>query len=144
LELLLGGGLVCRAGALAASLHALVAVGRPLAESGCGLRSCAARRTVIACPFLTTRKQSLWTISRATGQAGFLRYFGFMSDGQSALENSKFVSFSDAARFLGVDVFTFYSMVQREEIPSFPGLWGEFVVSQDDLDKLIAGKNALC
>jgi hypothetical protein len=60
------------------------------------------------------------------------------------LENSKFVSFSDAARFLGVDVFTFYSMVQREEIPSFPGLWGEFVVSQDDLDKLIAGKNALC
>jgi predicted HTH domain antitoxin len=67
-----------------------------------------------------------------------------MSDGQSALENSKSVSFSDAARFLGVDVFTFYSMVQREEIPSFPGLWGESVVSQDDLDKLIAGKNALC
>jgi hypothetical protein len=73
-----------------------------------------------------------------------LRYFGFMSDGQSALENSKPVSFSDAARFLGVDVFTFYSIVQRGEIPSFLGAWGEFVVSQDDLDKLIAEKDALC
>jgi hypothetical protein len=31
-----------------------VAVGRPLAESGCGLRSCAARRIVIDC-FLTTQ-----------------------------------------------------------------------------------------
>jgi len=67
-----------------------------------------------------------------------------MSDGQSALENSKPVSFSDAARFLGVDVFTFYSMVQRGEIPSFSDLWGESVVLQDDLDKLVAEKNALC
>jgi hypothetical protein len=71
-----------------------------------------------------------------------------MSDGQSTLENAtaetpKSVSFSDAARFLGVDVFTFYSMVQREEIPSFLGAWGEFVVSQDDLDKLVAEKEAL-
>jgi hypothetical protein len=76
--------------------------------------------------------------------SGFWSYFFLMSDGQSALENSKPVSFSDAARFLGVDVFTFYSMVQREEIPSFPSLWGESVVSQDDLDKLVAEKNALC
>lgn len=72
-----------------------------------------------------------------------------MSDGQSALENtaaenSKSVSFSDAARFLGVDVFTFHSMVQREEISSFLGPWGEFVVSQDDLDKLVAEKDAPC
>jgi hypothetical protein len=67
-----------------------------------------------------------------------------MSDGQSALKNSKPVSFSDAARFLGVDVFTFYSMVQREEITSFFDAWGESVVSQDDLDKLVAEKNALC
>jgi hypothetical protein len=106
---------------------------------------------------VTTPTQSLWAISRAgwfapfraAGHAGFLRYFVFMSDNQSALENttaenSKPVSFSDAARFLGVDVFTFYSMVQREEIPSFLGSWGEFVVSQDDLDKLVAEKNALC
>ena len=60
------------------------------------------------------------------------------------MENSKSVSFSDAARFLGVDVFTFHSMVQREEISSFLGSWGEFVVSQDDLDKLVAQKDALC
>ena len=69
-----------------------------------------------------------------------------MLDKENALENpaenSKPVSFSDAARFLGVDIFTFYSMVQREEISSFLGPWGEFVVSQDDLDKLVAGKNA--
>jgi hypothetical protein len=78
--------------------------------------------------------------------SGFLGYFYLiiMSDGQNALENSKPVSFSDAARFLGVDVFTFYSMVQREEIRSFPDQWGESVVSQDDLDKLVSEKNALC
>jgi len=63
---------------------------------------------------------------------------------ENPVENSKPVSFSDAARFLGVDIFTFYSMVQHEEIPAFLGSWGEFVVSQDDLDKFIAGKNALC
>jgi hypothetical protein len=62
----------------------------------------------------------------------------------SRLSETEFVSFSDAARFLGVDVFTFYSMVQRDEIPSFLGSWGEFVVSQDDLDKLVAEKNTLC
>jgi hypothetical protein len=67
-----------------------------------------------------------------------------MSDGQNALENSKPVSFSDAARFLGVDTFTFHSMVQREEIRSFLGAWGEYVVSQNDLDKLVAEKDAPC
>lgn len=59
---------------------------------------------------------------------------------ESPVENSKPLSFSDAARFLGVDMFTFCSMVQREEISSFLGAWGEFVVSQDDLDKLVAEK----
>lgn len=72
-----------------------------------------------------------------------------MVDDQNALENtraedSKPVSFSDAARFLGVDVFTFYSIVQREEMPSFLGPSGEFVVSLADLDKLIAKADALC
>jgi hypothetical protein len=76
--------------------------------------------------------------------SGFLWLFFLMSDGQSALESSKPVSFADAARFLGVDGFTFYSMVQRGEIPSFLGAWGEFVVSQDDLDKLVAKKDVLC
>jgi hypothetical protein len=50
----------------------------------------------------------------------------------------KLVSFADAARFLGVDTFTFYAMVQREEIPMVLAPNGEFVVSQDDLDKLAA------
>ena len=59
-------------------------------------------------------------------------------------EDVKPVSFSEAARFLGVDVFTFSSMVQREEIPSFLGPWGEFVVSQSDLDKLVSQKDAPC
>jgi hypothetical protein len=62
----------------------------------------------------------------------------------NGVSEAKSVSFSDAARFLGVDLFTFYSMVQRGEIPSFSDLWGESVVSQDDLDKLVAEKNALC
>jgi hypothetical protein len=35
-------------------------------------------------------------------------------------------------------------MVQREEIPAFLGPWGEFVVSQDDLDKLVAKKDVPC
>jgi hypothetical protein len=72
-------------------------------------------------------------------------YFDFilMADDQS-MEDSKPVSFSDAARFLGVDVFTFYSMVQRKEVPSFLGPSGEFVVSQADLDKLIAKADAPC
>jgi hypothetical protein len=48
------------------------------------------------------------------------------------------VSFADAARFLGVDTFTFYSLVQREEIPSVLAPSGEFVVSQDDLDRFAA------
>jgi predicted HTH domain antitoxin len=60
------------------------------------------------------------------------------------LNETESVSFSDAARFLGVDIFTFYSMVQREKIPAFLGAWGEFVVSQDDLDNLVVRKNALC
>lgn len=72
-----------------------------------------------------------------------------MADDQSTLESTmaedvKPVSFSEAARFLGVDVFTFSSMVQREEIPSFLGPWGEFVVSQSDLDKLVSQKDAPC
>jgi hypothetical protein len=53
------------------------------------------------------------------------------------------VSFADAARFLGVDTFTFYSIVQREEIPFIFAASGEFVVSQSELDKL-AGKESRC
>ena len=66
-----------------------------------------------------------------------------MADDQS-VEDVKPISFSDAARFLGVDVFTFYSMVQRDEIPSFLGPSGEFVVSQADLDKLVTKADAPC
>lgn len=55
----------------------------------------------------------------------------------SAGESPGTVSFADAARFLGVDLFTFHSIVQREEISSILAPNGEFVVSQDDLDKLV-------
>jgi hypothetical protein len=55
-----------------------VAVGRPLAESGCGLRSCAARRIVIDC-FFNDAINHLGRFSapyglasfRATGHVGF-------------------------------------------------------------------------
>jgi hypothetical protein len=56
----------------------------------------------------------------------------------SEAKGPKPVSFDDAARFLGVDTFTFYAMVQRDEIPSILAPDCEFVVSQDDLDKLAA------
>ena len=56
----------------------------------------------------------------------------------SEVKSPKPVSFAEAARFLGVDTFTFYAMVQRDEIPSILAPDGEFVVSQDDLDKLAA------
>lgn len=58
-------------------------------------------------------------------------------------DNSRLVSFSDAARFLGLDTFTFHALVQREEIPLEFARSGEFLVSQDDLDKL-AGKESSC
>jgi hypothetical protein len=58
-------------------------------------------------------------------------------------ENSQLVSFSDAARFLGLDPFTFYGLIQREEIPFEFAPSGEFLVSQDDVDRL-AGKEFSC
>ena len=41
--------------------YVLVAIGRPLAESGCGLRFCAARRIVIDC-FLTTQSITFYFV----------------------------------------------------------------------------------
>jgi hypothetical protein len=61
----------------------------------------------------------------------------------SAAKEPATVSFAEAARFLGVDTFTFYSIVQREEIPFVFASNGEFVVLQDDLDKL-AKENSPC
>jgi len=65
------------------------------------------------------------------------------SAASSAAKEPTPVSFADAARFLGVDTFTFYSIVQREEIPFVLASHGEFVVSQQDLNKL-AGKESSC
>jgi hypothetical protein len=65
------------------------------------------------------------------------------SAAQTEAEKSTPVSFADAARFLGVDTFTFYSIVQREEIPFIFATSGEFVISQDELNKL-AGKESPC
>ena len=62
----------------------------------------------------------------------------------AAAANSPLVSFADAARFLGVDSFTFYSLVQREEIPTVFAPFGEFLVSQDDLEKLAGKDQDLC
>jgi hypothetical protein len=59
---------------------------------------------------------------------------------EAVTEDSRLVSFSDAARFLGLDTFTFYALVQREEIPLEFAPSGEFLVSQDDLKKF-AGKD---
>jgi hypothetical protein len=77
---------------------------------------------------------------------GFLNFFlSLMNDRNNAAlnsptETSRLVSFAEAARFLGVDTFTFYAMVQREEIPTVFAASGELLVSQDDLEKL-AGKD---
>lgn len=61
----------------------------------------------------------------------------------AATGNSRLVSVSDAARFPGLDTFTFYSLVQREEIPLEFAPSGEFLISQDHLDRL-AGKESQC
>lgn len=58
----------------------------------------------------------------------------------SELTDSEPVKFADAARFLGVDLFTFYSLVQREEIPTVLTAWGEFAITQETLDSLAAAK----
>jgi len=50
------------------------------------------------------------------------------------------VSFADAARFLGVDLFVFYSLVQREEISTVLTAWGEFAITQETLNRLAAAK----
>ena len=55
-------------------------------------------------------------------------------------EDSRLVSFADAARFLGVDTFTFYALVQREEIPTVFAPFGELMVSEAALEEL-AGKD---
>lgn len=65
------------------------------------------------------------------------------SSRSGGMENSRLVSFSDAARFLGLDTFTFYGVIQREEIPFEFAPSGEFLVSQDDVDRL-AGKEFPC
>lgn len=61
----------------------------------------------------------------------------------SAVDSEARVSFSDAARFLGLDLFTFYALVQREEIAAVFAASGEFVVLQTDLDRL-GGKEPPC
>ena len=63
------------------------------------------------------------------------------SSEHSEVTNPTPVSFADAARFLGVDLFTFYALAQREEIPTVLAESGEFAVSQQDLDKLVAERS---
>jgi hypothetical protein len=68
-----------------------------------------------------------------------------MNDGTNAPmepepKDSKPVSFADAARSLGVDLFTFYSIVQREGIPTFLSSWGEFAITQETLNSLASTK----
>jgi hypothetical protein len=55
-------------------------------------------------------------------------------------EDPNQVSFNEAARFLGLDTFTFYAVVQRDEIPYALSPWGEFVVSRQELDSLAIQK----
>lgn len=50
--------------------------------------------------------------------------------------DSRLVSFADAARFLGVDTFTFYALIQREEIPTAFAPFGELMISEAALEEL--------
>ena len=43
-----------------------------------------------------------------------------------------------AARALGLDAFTFYTLLQRDRIPYTFGAGGEIVVSEQDLNQLLA------
>lgn len=66
------------------------------------------------------------------------------NNGNLESADSKPVSFADAARSLGLDLFTFHSIVQRGEIPTSFTAWGEFAVSQETLNKLAAAKESPC
>ena len=53
-------------------------------------------------------------------------------------ETSGQLTVSQAARVLGLDAFTFYTLLQRDRIPYSFGAGGEVVVSEYDLNQLLA------
>jgi predicted site-specific integrase-resolvase len=53
-------------------------------------------------------------------------------------EGSGQISISQAARSLGLDTYTLYTLVQREQINPITAAGGEYVVSKQDVERLVA------
>jgi len=53
-------------------------------------------------------------------------------------ETSGQISISQAARSLGLDTYTLYTLIQREQINPITAAGGEYVVSEDDVKRLTA------
>ena len=54
------------------------------------------------------------------------------------METSGQLTIPQAARALGLDAFTFYTLLQRDRVPYSFGAGGEIVVSEQDLNQLLA------
>ena len=53
-------------------------------------------------------------------------------------EASGQISISQAARALGLDTYTLYTLIQREKINPITAAGGEYVVSEQDVERLAA------
>ncbi len=53
-------------------------------------------------------------------------------------EASGQISISQAARSLGLDTYTLYTLIQRERINPITAVGGEYVVSEQDVKRLAA------
>jgi hypothetical protein len=74
----------------------------------------------------------------------FFTVFGCVVSGQSnaqptgQVETSGQLTVSQAARALGLDAFTCYTLLQRDRIPYAFGAGGEIMISELDLNHLLA------
>jgi predicted site-specific integrase-resolvase len=53
-------------------------------------------------------------------------------------EASGQISISQAARSLGLDTYTLYTLIQRERINPITAAGGEYIVSEQDVERLAA------
>jgi hypothetical protein len=126
------------------------AIGRCVPKSGCLCALAPRGAPRLIAPFNDPNQSyslPVWVVAVHWTRRAFGVIYGVNDrndlDARSVAENPATLSFADAAEFLGVDSFTFHSLVQREEIPAALAANGEFVVTQKDLDKSVA-KEPLC
>jgi hypothetical protein len=156
-------------GRVCAYFNVPVAIERFLALSGCGLRSCAARRIAIDLPHKRPPNQlppvsippkSLRSLSarhafafgdsnaeydfivsafdKAYFWANWLIMENIQQDDRLAdrLSEADSVPIANAARELGLDVYTLYTFIQRERVRAGLSPTGEFVIPKSEVERL--------